>query len=58
VHWPTVLCAQEGMELEGQGRGLCISFSWFVNDRTLVGGLLKLLFPPFSFLFLSKTYQA
>ena len=29
--------AQEGMELQGQGRGLCISFSWLVNDKTLIG---------------------
>ena len=29
---------QEGMELQGQGRGLCISFSWLVNDKTLIGG--------------------
>ncbi len=28
---------QEGMELQGQGRGLCISFSWLVNDKTLIG---------------------
>ena len=28
---------QEGMEMDAQGRGLCISFSWLVNDRTLVG---------------------
>lgn len=25
------------MELQGQGRGLCISFSWLVNDKTLIG---------------------
>ncbi|KAK9909661.1 hypothetical protein WJX75_005765 [Coccomyxa subellipsoidea] len=29
--------AQEGMETERQGRGLCISFHWLVNERTLVG---------------------
>ncbi|EIE22064.1 hypothetical protein COCSUDRAFT_66811 [Coccomyxa subellipsoidea C-169] len=29
--------AQEGMETEGQGRGLCVSFHWLVNERTLIG---------------------
>ncbi|CAK0747075.1 hypothetical protein CVIRNUC_001740 [Coccomyxa viridis] len=29
--------AQEGMELQEQGRGLCISFSWLINDKTLIG---------------------
>ena len=28
---------QEGMELQEQGRGLCISFSWLINDKTLIG---------------------
>ena len=30
---------QEGMELQEQGRGLCISFSWLINDKTLIGAL-------------------
>ncbi len=25
------------METEGQGRGLCVSFHWLVNERTLIG---------------------
>lgn len=25
------------METERQGRGLCVSFHWLVNERTLVG---------------------
>ncbi|CAL5219058.1 g818 [Coccomyxa viridis] len=29
--------AEEGMELQAQGRGLCISFSWLINDKTLIG---------------------
>ncbi|CAL8461581.1 g1112 [Coccomyxa elongata] len=29
--------AQEGMETEGTGRGICISFHWLVNERTLIG---------------------
>jgi hypothetical protein len=33
----SVAAQQEGMEMGDQGRGLCISFSWLVNDRTLVG---------------------
>ena len=28
---------QEGMQLQEQGRGLCISFSWLINDKTLIG---------------------
>lgn len=57
-----MLDAQEGMELEGQGRGLCISFSWLVNERTLIGKLTQMVTPgvsmsPVTLCFATLGYQ-